>query len=56
MGHMAIVDQKWSALPVQYAMGIRRRLPRRCSLREALLALRAVNQNPFERPVVDLGF
>ena len=29
MGHMAIVDQKWSALPVPYAMEVPDRVPKR---------------------------
>ncbi len=61
---MAIVDQKWSALPVPHAMEVPDRIPEERSFypdfglpyEKLLAALRSINLNPLERPIVDLGF
>ncbi len=61
---MAIVDQNWSALPVPHAMEGPDRIPGKRSsepdfglpYQKLLPALRSINLNPLERPVVDLGF
>lgn len=61
---MAIVDQKWSALPVPHAMEVPDRVPEERYLdpdfglpyEKLLPALHSINVNPLERSIVDPGF
>jgi hypothetical protein len=61
---MAILDQKWSTLPVPRAMTVPDPVPEERSfdpdfgVRYETLrpALHSINVNPLERPIVDLGF
>jgi hypothetical protein len=63
---MTIVEHKWSALPVRYALDVVDRVPRNAAPTRTSTqwrpgssgrgSLRKVNIDPLEMPVVDLAF